>query len=373
MRVAQKDGAATVLRDPVFVRLALIQALNMIGDGLIAAGVPMLLVSRQSGGSDIAAFVAASGVGGLVVLAAATLLLDAVSRRSILIVSDISRVSVVGLVAIYLSTDGLVALIAAGVIAGAGIGVFRPAYSTYIGEVVDPHLRRPANALRSLSSKVAAIIAPGLISVVALTGAIENVLPIAAVIAVTSIFVLLTCPPSMSRGEAVRDPSGIFDGLRTVTRTPWILAVMCQGAVQVGLVMAPFAVLVPIWLEARSAEAQYGFLLAAEAAGAIGGAILALRVKTTRVGAVAILALLLQGLVLASLIVNGPMWVAYVGFCAAGVGLAVFGVLWITALQERIPRQTLGRVMSVDALASAALAPLGAVLGGVAASNNRCR
>ncbi|AOW93961.1 hypothetical protein BFN03_18380 [Rhodococcus sp. WMMA185] len=79
----------------------------MIGDGLIAAGVPILLVSRQSSGSDIAAFVAVSGVGGLVVLAAATLLLDAVSRRTVLIVSDIGRLCMVGLLTPYLSTDSL--------------------------------------------------------------------------------------------------------------------------------------------------------------------------------------------------------------------------------------------------------------------------
>jgi MFS family permease len=48
----------------------------------------------------------------------------------------------------------------------------------------------------------------------------------------------------------------------------------------------------------------------------------------------------------------------------AGIGLEVFGVNWITALQQHIPRRVLSRVNSYDALGSFVFIPLGLVIAG---------
>ena len=55
--------------------------------------------------------------------------------------------------------------------------------------------------------------------------------------------------------------------------------------------------------------------------------------------------------------------IAAVAFCA-GIGLEVFGVNWITALQQHIPRHVLSRVNSYDALGSFVFIPLGLVIAG---------
>ena len=47
---------------------------------------------------------------------------------------------------------------------------------------------------------------------------------------------------------------------------------------------------------------------------------------------------------------------------AAGIGLALFGVWWETALAQRIPPEALARVASYDWMGSFALLPLGLVL-----------
>jgi len=51
-------------------------------------------------------------------------------------------------------------------------------------------------------------------------------------------------------------------------------------------------------------------------------------------------------------------------FAAAGVGLALFGIWWETALAERVPPHTLSRVSSYDWMGSLALLPLGFLLAG---------
>jgi hypothetical protein len=48
----------------------------------------------------------------------------------------------------------------------------------------------------------------------------------------------------------------------------------------------------------------------------------------------------------------------------AGVGLALFGIWWETALAERIPPHLLSRVSAYDWMGSLALLPLGYLLAG---------
>ena len=47
-----------------------------------------------------------------------------------------------------------------------------------------------------------------------------------------------------------------------------------------------------------------------------------------------------------------------------GVALDIFYVLWITTLQQQIPKESLSKVMAYDVLGSLALAPLGIAIAG---------
>jgi hypothetical protein len=51
-------------------------------------------------------------------------------------------------------------------------------------------------------------------------------------------------------------------------------------------------------------------------------------------------------------------------YAAAGVGIALFGIWWDTALAERVPPHTLSRVSAYDWMGSLALLPLGYLLAG---------
>jgi MFS family permease len=58
--------------------------------------------------------------------------------------------------------------------------------------------------------------------------------------------------------------------------------------------------------------------------------------------------------------VIAPLAGAMVGF-----GLAFFNIIWITILQEMIPREKLGRVLSLGTLVGAAMAPAAQGIGGI--------
>ncbi len=61
---------------------------------------------------------------------------------------------------------------------------------------------------------------------------------------------------------------------------------------------------------------------------------------------------------------GSTLWLVMPVTVLAGGGIAVFDVLWTTALAERIPPQALSRVSSYDWMVSGALLPLGYAIAG---------
>jgi MFS family permease len=351
----------SALRDRRFLRLTIVQTLNMLGDGLLAVGVPILLAGRGAGAAHLGAYTAAFGVAAVASLLFASGFIDTLTRRTVLLGADALRLLSVAVLGLYVAgTASTMLLIASGAAAGIGISVFRPAYSAYIGEIVDCELRRSANALRSFSSKVSSVIAPGAVGLIALVGSTAYVLPAAAVFTVASVLVLLGLPTG--GGGVSREEFRPLDGAREVLARPWVLGVVAQGALQIGLVVTPLTVLVPVWLADRAVVDQYGFMMAIDAAGALLGAVAAMRIRSRLIGLVAMAALTLQAPLLAAIALDAPIWAWYVGYFLSGVSMAVFGVLWVGALQQHVPEAALGRVFSIDALANASLAPVGALI-----------
>ena len=134
---------------------------------------------------------------------------------------------------------------------------------------------------------------------------------------------------------------------------------------QIGFVSAPMSVLLPLWLAQRGAAAQYGFIVAAEAAGAALAAVVLLRIPKLR-PQIAVPALLLQAPCVLVIAIGAPSWLLYPASFALGMALCVFGVLWIGALQKQVPASVLGRVLSVDALGNGAFSVAGLGLAGLA-------
>jgi len=103
---------------------------------------------------------------------------------------------------------------------------------------------------------------------------------------------------------------------------------------------------------------------AAQSAGFIAGGLLSLRWRPARPLLVSMFALLpTAGEIACYAGVRVTGVIATVAFFA-GIGLEIFGVNWITALQQHIPRRVLSRVNSYDALGSFVFIPLGLVIAG---------
>jgi hypothetical protein len=60
----------------------------------------------------------------------------------------------------------------------------------------------------------------------------------------------------------------------------------------------------------------------------------------------------------------GWLWLSLVGISGLGIGGACFDVIWHTVMQELVPSEYLGRVLSLDMLGSFCMIPLGLALAG---------
>jgi hypothetical protein len=108
----------------------------------------------------------------------------------------------------------------------------------------------------------------------------------------------------------------------------------------------------------------FGLLSAAMGAGTVLGALLGFRWKPLHPMRVGLLWCLPWPAVTAGFALGIPLVLVVPAFAAAGVGVALFGIWWETALAERVPPHMLSRVSSYDWMGSLALLPVGFILAG---------
>lgn len=131
------------------------------------------------------------------------------------------------------------------------------------------------------------------------------------------------------------------------------------------LVYAPFMVLGAVVAKADLGGARaWGAVLAASGAGALAGGLMLLRVRPRRPLQVAVAAGIAYAAPLAALALRAPVEVVVAGAFAAGIGSAVFNVLWDTTMQREIPPQVLSRVSAYDWFGSVAFLPVGYAVAG---------
>ena len=103
----------------------------------------------------------------------------------------------------------------------------------------------------------------------------------------------------------------------------------------------------------------WGLLSAAVAIGLVAAGLVALRWRPRRLLLYGVIGWLAAPLLLASLALPAPLPIVLLAGLVAGFGIELFGVYWLTALQQHIPEEMLARVNSYDALGSFVLIPIG--------------
>ncbi|CAM5704673.1 MFS transporter [Streptomyces aurantiogriseus] len=358
---------AAVLRHARFRRVWCGQAASAVGDGITLVALPGAILTHHSTtdlglvlGAQSLALVAAALVGGV--------LADRLRRASVM-AADLVRLVTAVCFALGAARGPLPVAVLLAVVTGFAAGVFTPAFGALIPELVPDEDLPKVNALRSITVRTGQVLGPSLGGLLLTAGTADTAFwadaGTFAASAVTLVGAGGTRPVRTAGGTLLRQAR---EGFTAVRERPWVLTIIVQGTLQLLLVMAPVAVLLPIILEERGQFTAYGPLIALQALGSVVGGMAIAAWNPRRPGTVAVLALALLATQLACLVTAAPLVLLGASVVATGFGYAVFNVAWASALQRAIPAEMQGRVFAIDTIGTYGLQPVGLALAPVAAT-----
>lgn len=296
---------------------------------------------------------------------------DRLPRTQVMLASDLLRGAVVCVVAL-LAACGLLEVwhvYVASLVFGFVEAFFQPAYASLVPDITPPDSLPSANALTSLSKQATSIIGPAVSALVVKSSGTS----IAFMIDAASYFVSAACllpllrMPTLrlARTEQSSRPSVLGDlrgGLGTVSKSPWLWITITIAALSNITLSGPINIALPTLIKdhLQADVGSLGIIYSMIAVGSCVGTVGIGRLKRLRRrGPVAYVALVALGL---SVLMFGlPISLAGVALAAmiGGASVSVFTMIWISTLQETVPRELLGRVSSIDNLGSYVLLPVG--------------
>ncbi|MFI6475830.1 MFS transporter [Streptomyces sp. NPDC050516] len=171
-------------------------------------------------------------------------------------------------------------------------------------------------------------------------------------------------PPREAGGGMISD---LREGWREFVTRPWLWSIVVQFSVVNAVVAAAEAVYGPLVArDELGGPGPWGLALAAFGVGTFCGALLMMRWKPRRLLLAGSLCVFPLALPSAALAVPLPVAVLAAVMLVTGVSIEVFGVSWMTALNQEIPEEKLSRVSAYDWLGSIAMVPLATALAGPA-------
>ena len=365
-----RQARQALLRNSHYRRFFVARTISNVGNGVAPIALAFgVLALPGSSPTSLSIVLAAQAIPLVVMLPMGGVIADRLGRARVIAATDIILSAVVlTTAALFLTHTATIPLLALlGFISGLLNGVWFPAFVGLVPDVVrdEEHLQA-ANACVSVASNTGLIVGSALGGVlVAAFGAgiaiaIDGLSFLVAGLLVLSIRHVST--PQVS-GESVL--GDLVHGWRVFISMRWVV-----------IVVAAFSVIVMGWRGAEEvmgpvlAKEQYGgaagwaVVLGAMSVGLLVGAFVATRIRTDRPLVVALVGCFALPVWLLSLAFALPLAVV-AGFALLwGLAFEVMGVLWFTALQTHVPRESLSRVSAYDAMGSLMFGPIGLALAG---------
>lgn len=372
----RRSGVLRPLADREFRLLWSGQTASLLGDGIFSVALAWQALNLSPTGNVLAVVLVARALPRSLLLLLGGVISDRISRRKLMLGADVVQGLVVLGVALLAATGTLRLwqLVTMAAVTGTASAFFFPASTALLPDVVSGDDLAAANALNS-SSRLIAIDFAGPV----LGGILVTTLGPATAFAFDALTFALSAV-TLSRLRPQREPvksgskslfSELLQGLTYTRQQRWIwLSISMIFAATNVLISGTLSAVFPLLIryEFRSSATSLGFLYAAFGAGSGVGALVFARLGPPRRR----LTVLYAGSAVASLFLGltgiAPnVQVAMIFVAGAGFLFEVGNLVWATLLQERVPRNLLGRVSSVDWFVSLSITPIAvAVAGSVA-------
>jgi MFS family permease len=345
------------------------RSVSLLGNAVAPIALAFAVLDISHSVTDLSFVVGARSIANIAFLLAGGVVADRLPRRLVLIltmlIAGLSQAAVATLVLTH--TAQIPVLVVLSVVNGVAGAFAMPAAAALLGQVVPADDRQRANAVNSFTRSGAMIVgaaAGG--TLVATVGpgwglAVDSATFFFAALA----FFLVPHQPPL-KPEHSSPIADLRDGWRELVTHSWLWAVVLGFGVLNAAFTGVVQVLGPVVADATFGRKAWGFILAAETAGMVIGAIIAMRLRLKRPLFVGV-ACMLAELPLFSMLAEPPTTLLLIiAALAAGIGIEQFSIAWEVSMQTHVPPEKLARVYSWDMLGSFIAIPVGTILAGPA-------
>lgn len=384
------------------------QTISNLGDGMFYIALAWQVLLTTHSATAMGVVLIAGMIPRLVFVLIGGVAADRLPRRLIILWSDGGRGVIVLLISILGFTGHLQFwhLIVEALIFGVVDGFFNPAILAITPDLVEKDDLSSANALISLSGTLAQLLGPALgAGFIALTGPMGAFTANSLSFFLSVAFLLPVRIPErhMNKLLQVQEPgvagnlvegvpaiadvqeeqpttqrgiqgvlADVGEGMLYVRHSRWLWVTLINAAIGNIGIMATLVTSMPKLVYAVYGQGAWllGLIGTTDAVGSILAVLLigqATRMKKR--GLLAYLSMTLNSL---GLLIFGLPFprsaapiIAPLASVLVGFGITFFNTIYFTILQERIPGEKLGRVISLDTLGSFAMIPVGEALGGI--------
>lgn len=371
-RMSFSPSAWHAVRSDAARRLVGAEMASLVGDFMVLAAMPFGVLALGGSAAQIGVVMAAQGVGLAITLPLGGVVGDRWDRRQVMLAADLIRLVSQGLIAVLFLTGAasLWELVATQLIHGIATGMFMPAATALVPDVVPPADIRATNGLKAMGRALAGSAGP-LLGALAVAVADPGV-AMGVDAATFGVSAALLAGLGAVRQAQSADRHGrrtvtqeLRDGWREFWRRNWLRTVTIQFALVNAVVVAPFFVLGPVIADDSFGGAtSWALILGFLAAGKFVGGLATASWDPGRPLVTATCVYLLWAAPLVLLALRAPLVPVLLGVAAAGVAEAGFDVLWETTVTTHVSSRSRSRLASVEMFGSLVFVPLGFLTAG---------
>jgi MFS family permease len=357
-----------VLRHRDFRLLLAGETASTIGDRIVFVALA-LYVTDIGSPSDVGIVLAAHAVPLVAFLLIGGVWADRLPRHRLMVATDLIRFSLHALLATLIFTDVIEIwhIVVIEALFGTAEAFFRPAYTGLVPQTVPEAEIQQAKAATGTVETLAEFAGPALATALVLGVGPGSAFAIDAATFLVSAAFLMRVHPRERGAPAVRQTVAreLREGWSEVRSRPWVWVIIVAFSLALLTAFGPWMTLgATIAEEDYDTRAVYGILAATMGAGTVLGALIGFRWRPRHPMRAGMLLALPWPAATACFAFGLPVALLVSIFLFAGIGIALFGIWWETALAERVPPHTLSRVTAYDWMGSLALLPVGYVLAG---------
>ena len=361
------------LRERSFRLLFTSQLLSAVGDTIASVAVPFAIIALGGGAGDIGLVLGARAVPLVLFLLVGGVWADRMSRRTVMIASDVVRAACQFAFAAILiaGVGGVPAIVAITFVYGSAEAFFRPALSGIVPQSVSPERLQEAYGLIAMTPAVGMLFG-GVLggTVVALVSPAAAIAVDGATFVVAAVLLGFASFRAVAMAEAGRSfLADLRDGWDAFRRRSWLVVVVIGESFYALLVMPAIFVGGPLIAEESLGGAgAWAAIIACFGLGFVTGGLIVARLRPRRP------LVLAYGITLpfvaTFIALSVPAPVAVIAACAwlGGAVIIISGSLLETTITRQVTPDLRSRVGSFRALGSQVAQPIGfAAAGGIIA------